>query len=203
MPWLLQAVFLSGAPHSPAFVVLESCSRVALGAPVGFFVAVLPSPIGCFELQVLLADAGRATDSWSLPLAPARAGVLGLLCIAPARSQDVLLLLAGSSGVGLMVFAVRCFVACGPGHVSAFLYCPSSDSVLGRFTRGVSCGRQHLPLWVRGHHASVSCICLLFLAGSGWPASQAFFRLSQHFFAHERGARCLFRCLRAGVVLVL
>ena len=44
LPWLWPAVCLSGVPHGPALMRRASTGPVALGAPVGFPVAVVPSP---------------------------------------------------------------------------------------------------------------------------------------------------------------
>ena len=44
VPWLWPAACLSGVPHYPALVRHSSSGPVALGAPVGFPVAVVPSP---------------------------------------------------------------------------------------------------------------------------------------------------------------
>ena len=44
VPWLWPAACLSGVPHGPALVRRSSSGPVALGAPVGFPVAVVPSP---------------------------------------------------------------------------------------------------------------------------------------------------------------
>ena len=44
VPWLWPAACLSGVPRGPALVRRSSSGPVALGAPVGFPVAVVPSP---------------------------------------------------------------------------------------------------------------------------------------------------------------
>ena len=44
VPWLWPAACLSGVPRGPALVRRSSSGPVALGAPVGFHVAVVPSP---------------------------------------------------------------------------------------------------------------------------------------------------------------
>ena len=44
VPWLWSAACLSGVPRGPALVRRSSSGPVALGAPVGFPVAVVPSP---------------------------------------------------------------------------------------------------------------------------------------------------------------
>ena len=58
---------------------------------------------------------------------------------------------------------------------SVFPYRPSFDEGVGRFTGAVSCGRRHRPFRVGGRRAWVPrvCVCVLFLAGSGGPASRA------------------------------
>ena len=44
VPWLWPAACLSGVPRGPALVCRSSSGLVALGAPVGFYVALVPSP---------------------------------------------------------------------------------------------------------------------------------------------------------------
>ena len=44
VPWLWPAACLSGVPRGPALVRSASTGPVTLGAPVGFLVAVVPSP---------------------------------------------------------------------------------------------------------------------------------------------------------------
>ena len=82
---------------------------------------------------------------------------------------------------------------------SGFLYRPSFDGGLGRCTGAVSCGRRHRPFQVGGRHARVPrvCVCVLFRAGSGGPASRARFGASHFSFGRSWCALCLFGPLRA------
>ena len=68
--------------------------------------------------------------------------------------------LAGPSGVGPMLRALRFFACVDPvTDASGFPYRPSFDGGLGRCTRAVSCGRQHCPFRFAGWHARVPCVC--------------------------------------------
>ena len=60
---------------------------------------------------------------------------------------------------------------------SGYPYRPLFDGGLGRCSGAVSCGRRHLSFQVGGRHARVPrvCVCVLFLAGLGGPASWARF----------------------------
>ena len=61
-------------------------------------------------------EAGREPGSLCLPLAAAEAAALGSLCVVPVRGPAMGLFLAGPSGVGLGLRALRWFGVCGPGH---------------------------------------------------------------------------------------
>ena len=61
-------------------------------------------------------EAGREPGSLCLPLAPAEARALGALCVVPVRGPAMGLSLAGPSGSGLGLRALRWFGVCGPGH---------------------------------------------------------------------------------------
>ena len=90
VPWLWPAACLSGVPCGPALVRRVSSGPGTLGAPVGFPIAVVPSPAGCSAPPDLLGgcavhmEAGREPGSWCLPLAP-RGGGAGL---APRRTRS-------------------------------------------------------------------------------------------------------------------
>ena len=59
------------------------------------------------------AEASREPGSLCLPLAPAEAGALGSLCVVPVRGPAMGLSLAGPSGVGLGLRALRWMVCVG------------------------------------------------------------------------------------------
>ena len=130
-------------------VVRRAWSRpVALGAPVGFPVAVVlfPYPGAC--APALLggcaghAEAGREPYSLCLPLAPAEAGALGSLRVVPVRGHALGLSLAGPSGVGLGLRALRWLACVDPvTDASGFPDRLSYDGGLGQCTGAVWCGK--------------------------------------------------------------
>ena len=61
-------------------------------------------------------EAGREPGSLCLPLAPAEARARGALRVVPVRGPAMGLSLAGPSGFGLGLRALRWFGVCGPGH---------------------------------------------------------------------------------------
>ena len=61
-------------------------------------------------------EAGREPGSLCLPLATAEARALGALRVVPIRGPAMGLSLAGPSGFGLGLRALRWFGVCGPGH---------------------------------------------------------------------------------------
>ena len=81
----------------------------------------LPPPRG-LSLPALLGgctghvEAGREPGSLCLLLAPAEARALGALRVVPVRGPAMRLSLAGPSGFGLGLRALRWFGVCGPGH---------------------------------------------------------------------------------------
>ena len=100
-----------------------SSGPVALGAPVGFPDAVVPFPLlgRCTEH----AEARRERGSSCLPLTPAEAGALGSLRVVPLRGPAMGLSLAGPSGVGLWLRALRWLACVDPvTHASGFPYRP-------------------------------------------------------------------------------
>ena len=114
------------------------------------------------------AEARREPGSLCLPLAPAEAGALGSLRVVPVWGPAMGLSLAGPSGVGLGLRALRWLACVDPvTDASSFPYRPSFDGGLGRCTGAVSCGRRHLPLRVGGRHAQVPCVCAC--ARPCWP----------------------------------
>ena len=113
VPWLWPAACLSGVPRGPALVRRSSSGPVALGAPVGFPVTVVPSPTpravapgitGCLRG----ARGGRPRSGlMCLPLARVEARALGALRVVPVRGPAMGLSLAGPSGFGLGLRALR------------------------------------------------------------------------------------------------
>ena len=111
---VVPAACLSGVPRGPGLVRRASSVPVALRAVVGFPVAVVPPALlaGCAGH----VEAGREPGSLCLPLAPAEARALGALRVIPVRGPAMGLSLAGFSGFGLGLRALRWFGVCGPGH---------------------------------------------------------------------------------------
>ena len=127
--WLLwlgtcpRAVVVAGSvPRGPALVRRASSGLVALGAAVGFPVAVVPSPTPRLSPTASLGgcaghvEAGREPVSLCLPLAPAEAMALGALRVVLVRGPAMGLSLAGPSGFGPGLRALQWFGVCGPGH---------------------------------------------------------------------------------------
>ena len=147
------------------------------------------------------AEAGREPGSLCLPLAPAEAGALGSLCVVPVRGSAMALSLAGPSGVGLGLRALR-WVACVDPVTdpSGFPYRPSFDGGLGRCTGAFLCGRRHLPLRVGGRHARVPCVCACVRPSwpgrAGRPPGRVLVRLT---FSFGRFVFLLLGPLQAGV----
>ena len=171
---LWPAACLSGVPPGPAWcaaprsVLSLSVLRLAFSSPWCL------SPSRGLALPVLLggcaghAEAGREEGSLCLPLAPAKAGALGSLRVVPVRGPAMGLVLAGPSGVGLGLRALRWLACVDPvTDASGFPDRPSFDGGLGRCTGAVSCGRRHRLLRVGGCHARVLCVCAC--ACSSWP----------------------------------
>ena len=78
------------------------------------------------------AEAGREPGSLCLPLAPAEAGALSSLRVVPVRGPAMGLSLAGPSGVGLRLRALRWFACVDPvTDASGFPYCPPFDGGIG------------------------------------------------------------------------
>ena len=134
VPWLWPAaaslaclVAPRGAPQ------LVRCGRSRCSGRL--FDAVVPfAPPGACPPQALLggcaghAEAGREPGSLCLPLAPAKAGGLGSLCVVPVRGPAMGLSLAGPSGVGLGLRVLRWLACVDPvTDASGFSYRPSFD----------------------------------------------------------------------------
>ena len=130
------------------------------------------------------------------------------LRVVPVRGPAMGLSLAGPSGVGLGLRALRWLACVDPvTDASGFPYRPSFDGGLGRCTGAVSCGRRHLPLRVGGRHARVPCVsaCACFpgrvgragLPGAFWCASPFPLAALSFCFAWPPpgwGCPSLFRC---------
>ena len=192
VPWLWPAACLSGVPRGPAWCdaprPVWSLSVLQSAFPTPWCLSphrgLAPSALlgGCTGH----AEAGREPGSLCLPLAPAEAGALGLLRVVPVRGPAMGLSLAGPSGVGLGLPALRWLACVDPvTDTSGFRYHPSFDGGLGRCTRAVSCGRRHLPLRVGGRHARVPCVCacacFFWLGRAGRPPRRVLVRLTFSF----------------------
>ena len=207
VPLLWPLVCLSGVPLGPAvrsLMVLRSAFPTpwCLSPPRG----LLPpaSPGGCAGH----AEAGREPGSLCPPLAPAEAGALGALCVVPVQGPGMGMSLAGYSGLGLGLRALRWLACADPvTDASGFPHRPSFDGGLGRCNGAVLCGRQHLPLWVGGCHARVLCVCgrarSSWLGQAGRPPGRALVRLtfplvalSSCFARPPPGWGCPFLCVR-------
>ena len=179
VPWLWPAACLSGVPRGPAwcaapqlvrsFSVLRSASLTPWCLPPTQGLAPLALLGGCAGH----AEAGREPGSLCLPLAPAEAGALGSLRVVPVRGPAMGLSLAGPSGVGLGLRALRWLA----GHRRLWSSVPS---VVRRGTRPVHRGcflwtpTSPPAGWRTPRPGPVRvCVCLLFLAGSGGRASRA------------------------------
>ena len=146
--WLGPAACLSGVPRDPAWCTAPHLVRWLSVLRSAFPDAMVHLPIpGAFAPGFLgaCADhvaASRERGSWCLPLAPAEAGALGSLHVVSVRGPGMGLSLAGPSGVGLGLCALRWFACVDPEtNPSGFPYRPSFDGGLGCCTGAVSCGR--------------------------------------------------------------
>ena len=97
---------------------VRSLSVLRLAFPLPW---CLPPPRGLSPPALLggcagHVEAGREPGSLCLPLAPAEARALGALRVVPVRGPAIGLSLAGPSGFGLGLRALRWFGVCGPGH---------------------------------------------------------------------------------------
>ena len=174
VPWLWPAACLSGVPRGPAWCAAPRPVRSLSVLRSAFLTPWCLSPPRELAPPALLggcagqAEAGREPGSLCLPLAPAEAGALGSLRLVPIRGPAMGLSLAGPSGVGLGLRALRWLACVDPvTDASGFPYRPSFDGGLGRCTVAVSCGRRHLILRVGGRHTRVPCVFAC--ACSSWP----------------------------------
>ena len=148
VPWLWPAACLSGVPRGPAWCAAPcpvrslSVLRLVSRPPGGLFPHRGLSPPDLLGGCAGHAETGREPDSLSLPLAPAEARGLGALGVVPVRSPTMGLSLAGPSGVGLGLRALRWFACVDPiTDASGFPYSPSFDRGLGWCTGAVLGGR--------------------------------------------------------------
>ena len=151
VPWLWPAACLSGVPRGPAWCAAPRPVRSLSVLRSAFPAPWCLSPPRKLAPPALLggcaghAEAGREPGSLCLPLAPAEAGALGSLRVVPVRGPAMGLSLAGPSGVGLGLRALRWLACVDPvTDASGFPYRPSFDGGLGRCNGAVSCGRRHL-----------------------------------------------------------
>ena len=123
VPWLWSAACLSGVPLGPALVRRASSSPAALGATVGFPVAVAPSPTRGAVAPGFTGWLRGARRGWRrtglivLAAGPCRGkGALGALRVVPVWGPAMGSSLAGPSSSGLGLRALRWFGVFGPGH---------------------------------------------------------------------------------------
>ena len=113
VPFLWPAEFLSGVPRGPAWCAAPrpvwslSVLRSAFLSPWCLFPPRGFAPSALLGGYAGHAEAGREPGSLCLPLAPAEAGALGSLRVVPLRGPAMGLSLAGPSGVGLGLRALR------------------------------------------------------------------------------------------------
>ena len=144
VPWLWLAVCLSGVPRGPA-----SCAAPRPFRSLSVLRSAFPSPWCLSPPRGLAppallggcaghAEAGREPGSLCLPLAPAEAGALGLLRVVPLWGPAMGLSLAGPSGVGLGLRALRWLACVDPvTDASGFPDRPSFDGGLSWCTGAV------------------------------------------------------------------
>ena len=141
VPWLWPAACLSGVPRGPAWCAAPRPVRSLSVLRSAFPTPWCLSPPRELAPPALLgscaghAEAGREPGSLCLPLAPAEAGALGSLRVVPIRGPAMGLSLAGPSGVGLGLRALRWLACVDPvSDASGFPYRPSFNGGLGRCT---------------------------------------------------------------------
>ena len=208
VPWSSPAACLSGVPRGPAWCAAPRPVRSLLVLLWAFPTPSCPSPTRRLAPPALLggcaghANAGREPGSLCLPLARAEAGALGLLRVVPVRGPAMGLSLAGPSGVGLGLRALRWLACVDPvTDASSFPYRPSSDGGLGRCTGAFFVWTPTPPLAGRRspHPGPVRvCVCSSVLAGSGRPAFWARSG-APHLFLWLLYLSALLGPLRAGV----
>ena len=126
---------------------------------------------------------------------PAEAGALGSLRVVPVRGPAMGLSLAGPSGVGLGLRALRCFACVDPvTDVSGFPYRSSFDGGFFVWTSSPPFVGRRTPRPGIVH----VCVCSSVLAGSGGPACRARFG-APHLFLWPLCPSALFGPLHAGL----
>ena len=130
-----------------------------------------PALLGCCAGHV---EAGREPGSLCLLLAPAEAGAPGSLRVVPVLRPAMGLPLAVPSSFRLVLHALRWLVVCGSGHLRVPFPVPS---VFWRGTWPVhrGCCRYFSGRRTPRPGPARVCMCVLFLDGSGGPASWARF----------------------------
>ena len=208
VPWLWPAACRSGVPRGPAWCAAPHPVRSLSVLRSAFPTPWCLSPSRGLSPPDLLggcaghAEAGRESGSLCLPLAPAEAGALGSLRVVPVRGPAMGLSLAGPSGVGLGLRALRWLARVDPvTDASGFPYRPSFDRGTRPVHRGCFVWTPTPPLagrWMPRPGPVRVCVCSSFLAGSGGPASRARFG-APHLFLWPLCLSALLGPLPAGV----
>ena len=148
VPWLWPAACLSGLPRGSVWCAAPRPVRSLSVLRSAFPTLWCLSPPRGLAPPALLggcaghAEAGRVPGSLCLPLAPAEAVALGSLRVVPVRGPAMGLSLAGPSGVGLGLRALRRLVCADTvTDASGFPCRLSLDGGLGRCTGAVSRAR--------------------------------------------------------------
>ena len=151
VPWLWPAACLSGVSVGPAWCAAPrpvgalSVLRLSFPTPWCLFPSRGLAPRALLGGCAGHAEGGREPGSLCLPLASAKAAALGSLRVVPVRGSAMGLSLAGPSGVGLGLRALRWCACVDPvTDASVFPYRPSFNGGLGRCIGAVSCGRHYV-----------------------------------------------------------
>ena len=175
--WLWPAACFSGVPRGPALVRRASSGPIALGAPDGFPVAVVPFPTpGAvapgFTGWLRGARGGRPRTGLFVPAAGPCQGKGAERAPCPTRSGPRDGVVPGES------LLLRSWAAC-----PAVVWRVWTRSLTRPVSRTVRLSTRTRPLHrgcfvsscVGGRHARVPrvCVCVLHFAGSGGPASRA------------------------------
>ena len=121
VPWLWPAACLSGVTRGPAGApLLVQSGRSPCSGWLPCRRGAVPyrrlSPPRLLRGCAGRVHASQEPSSCCLPLAPAKAGAQGLLRVVPVQGRVLGLSLAGPSGVGLRLRAVRWLGLSGPSH---------------------------------------------------------------------------------------
>ena len=207
--WLWPAAGLSGVPRGPALARRASSGPVALGAPVGFPVAVMPSPTpGAvapgFTGWLRAARGGGPRPGLFVPAAgPCRGKGAGRAprCTRSGPRDGVVP--GGSRQLRSRAACAAVVWLCGPGHLRVRFPVPSV------FRWGTQSVHRGCFVWTptpplsgrrtpRLGPARV-CVCVPFLAGSGGPDSRARSGAPHLSFSRFWCALCLFGPLGLGL----